>query len=109
MDDAEDVEEIHERTNQDDDEIKASANDQSKLAELSSMETPLLESTTNVLNNTTKTSKKGSKPASGARNKTSTVKFVYTHRISYTCLLKILQIYFALVFLYFKLTTKSLF
>ena len=69
----------------DEDDIKATAYDQSKIADISSMEqNPVLESTTNV-SNKAKLAKKGSK-------KSNMPKFNYVHKISYTCLINLLQI-----------------
>jgi hypothetical protein len=69
---------------EDDDDIRASANDQSKMADFTTIENPMLESTTNV-------AKRG---ANAKSKKPAPNKFEYTHRISYTCLQKLLDIYF---------------
>ena len=74
------------RNNDDDDEIRASAQDQSRMADLTTMETPLLESTTNV-------AKRGG-PAAAKAKKQPAAKFEYVHRISYTFLQKLLEVYY---------------
>ncbi len=69
---------------EDEDDIRASAQDQSKMADFTTIENPLLESTTNV-------AKRGAAPKA---KKIVPSKFEYTHRVSYTCLQKLLDIYF---------------
>lgn len=69
----------------DEDDIKATAYDQSKIADITSMEhNPVLESTTNTK---TKSTKKSSNT-----KKSNMPKFNYVHKISYSCLLNLLQI-----------------
>lgn len=71
---------------EDDDEIKATAVDQSKIADITSLEqNPILESTTNA---TTKS--KSSKKTSNAKK--IAPKFNYVHRISFNALLNLIQI-----------------
>ncbi|CAF0898848.1 unnamed protein product [Brachionus calyciflorus] len=71
--------------NEDEDDIRATAYDQSKVADITSLETnPVLESTTN--NAKPKLAKKNS------NKKSNMPKFNYVHRISYTCLANLLQV-----------------
>jgi hypothetical protein len=73
----------------DDEEIKASSNDQSSacrtVLDLTTSNPPVLESTTNLAT-------KAKKPP--AVKSTPGPKFIYIHRISYTCMIKLLRIYF---------------
>ena len=75
-------------SDENDDIIRASAQDQSKMTDLSTIENPLLESTTNV------GSKKQTAAKTPAARKQPAVKFEYTHRISFSCLHQLLTIYF---------------
>lgn len=69
---------------EDDDEIKATAVDQSKIADITSMEqNPVLESTKNNI-----TKSKSSKNS----GKKYMPKFIYVHRMSFNALLSLIQI-----------------
>jgi hypothetical protein len=89
--DNEDDEDQNTTRNEEGDEIRASAQDQSRMADLTTMENPLLESTTNV-------GKRGASTAAKVK-KQAQAKFDYVHRISYTCLQQLLEIYFGYLFI----------
>lgn len=88
-------------------EIKATAGDTSNLNDLSVAATgavPLLESTTNIKPSPTKNKAKKSTASRTTNKNVNTLnKFNYMHRISYTCLLKLLKTYFTYLKLFCNL------